>query len=98
MTAKEQAKKNFEMKEKTKLENWNRICCIRRLDISFSAEDYVTALDDLIYYAKKEVLDEVKTMVNECIEKGLHTEFILSEGIPKIEKRHLKTTPTNDVK
>jgi len=44
--------------EVSELENWNRICCIRRLDFTFKAEDYVDALDKLIYLAKKELFDK----------------------------------------
>ena len=43
--------------------------------------------------AKREVIDDVKKMVNDCIKKGLATEFILLQGIPTIEKRHLSTFP-----
>ena len=48
-------------------------------------------LAQLLYDTKKEVFDEVRIMVKDCIKKGLATEFILLQGIPKIEKRHLST-------
>ena len=53
---------------------------------------------DIIFEAKKEMIDEVKIMVNDCIKKGLATEFILLQGIPTIEKRHLPNKKTNKVK
>ena len=53
----------------SELENWNRVCCIRRLDTTFSAEEYVDALDKLILLAKKELFnDTLITELKESIE------------------------------
>lgn len=39
--------------------------------------------------AKKEIMEDVKIMIKECLLKGLAVQMILIEGIPKIEKKHL---------
>ncbi len=47
------------------LENQNLVVLAWRLDTKITAEMYVDAVDDLVYFAKKEVFDKFREILEE---------------------------------